>query len=145
MKSKVQSLVLAAVTLTSAIVSACTTIGAERVAGWPQLQVLVHYVPHSQMRDRCSKYVSFFMSPEACAEFDFAAKRCDLWFSADFPVTASVIEHEKKHCLGYEHAGENGLRELLSQYLAAQPSNPGASASQGSSAGLSNSASGAGL
>ncbi len=125
-------------------IAACTTIGAEHVANWPQLEVHEHYVPHSEMRDRCSKYVSFLMSPEACAEFDFAAKRCDLWFSADFPAPAYILEHERQHCLGYEHVGENGLRELLAHYLAAQQSNPGPSASQGSSAAPSRSTSGAG-
>jgi hypothetical protein len=143
MKFMAQSLGLAAMTLLSAMVCACTTIGAERVADWPQLEVREHYVPHAEMRDRCSKYVSFFMSPEACAEFDFAARRCDLWFSADFPPGRHIIEHERQHCLGYEHVGEHGLRELLVQYMAAQ-SAAGPSASQGSSAALSRSTSAAG-
>jgi hypothetical protein len=136
MKFMAQSLGLAAMTLLSAIVCACTTIGAERVADWPQLEVREHYVPHAEMRDRCGKYVSFFMSPEACAEFDFAALRCDLWFSADFPPAAYVIEHERQHCRGYEHAGEHELRAILAQYLAALQPETG-SASQGPSSHVS--------
>jgi hypothetical protein len=67
------------------LLSGCTMIGEERVEGWPELQIVEHYVPHHVMRERCMKYVPLLMSPEACAEFDFVANRCDLWFSADFP------------------------------------------------------------
>ena len=99
--------------------TACTTIGEERVEGWPELRVVEHYVPHQVMRERCAKYVPLLMSPEACAEFDFASGRCDLWFSADFPPPRFIVEHERQHCLGYEHAGESGLREILANHLAA--------------------------
>jgi len=91
-------------------------IGGERVEGWPSLQVVEHSVRHDEMRDRCSKYVGFGLSPEACAEFDFAARRCDIWYSADFPPQAFIIEHERQHCLGYEHAGEHQLRTYLREY-----------------------------
>ncbi len=126
----------AALALMSAIAAACTVIAGDPVIGWPELQTVEHYVPHHEMRERCSRYVGFGMLPEACAEFDFAAGRCDLWFSADFPPAAYVVEHERQHCRGYEHAGEHDLREILTRYLAAlQPETP--SASQGSSAHVS--------
>jgi hypothetical protein len=118
--------------LMSAIVAACAVIGGDPVTGWPELQKVEHYVPHHEMRERCSRYVSFGMAPEACAEFDFAAGRCDLWFSADFPPAPYVVEHERLHCQGYEHAGEHELRAILAQYLASLRADAG-SASQGSS------------
>lgn len=133
MKRWTQPLGIAAVALMSVLVTGCTTIGAERVAGWPQLEVFEHYVPHKEMRDRCGRYVSAGSSPEACAEFDFAAGRCDLWFSSDFPPARYVIEHERQHCLGYEHVGEHDLGNILSRYLAALPSDSPVSASQGPS------------
>ena len=118
---KTQPLSLAAVALISAMASACSTIGHERVAGWPLLETIEHYVPHSEMRNRCARYVPAGSSPEACAEFNFAAKRCDIWFSGDFPPAKYVIEHEREHCLGYEHAGEHEMRGILARYLASLP------------------------
>ena len=101
--------------LLAAIVCGCSTIGHEKVAGWPALRVVEHRVPNNVMRDRCMKYVGFGMSPEACAEFNFATGVCDIWLSADFPPAAWVVEHERDHCLGYEHAGEHELRNILAR------------------------------
>jgi hypothetical protein len=94
----------------------CAVIGHQKVAGWPQLAVIEHYVPNKAMRDRCAQYVGFGMSPEACAQFDFARGRCDIWYSADFPPGSYVITHEREHCLGYEHEGETGMAEALARY-----------------------------
>jgi hypothetical protein len=99
---------------------ACTSIGHEKVEGWPQLTVVEHYVPHHVMRDRCVKYTPFGSSPEACAEFNLAERRCDLWFSADFPPPKAFIEHERMHCAGYDHVGETNMRDYLARYQAAQ-------------------------
>lgn len=104
--------------LLCALLAACTVIGTERVQGWPQMQVIEHYVPHARMRDKCAQYVGFGESPMACAEFDFAAKRCDIWYSADFPPQDFIKDHERKHCLGYEHAGEHEMAAMLRNYLA---------------------------
>jgi hypothetical protein len=98
---------------------ACTAIGGTPVPGWPELQIVEHHVPHSAMRDHCERYVGFGQSPAACAEFDFPASRCDIWYSVDFPPQQFIIEHERLHCRGYEHIGEHHLREALSRYRAA--------------------------
>ena len=126
----------AALALMGAIAAACTVIAGDPVAGWPELQRVEHSVPHHEMRERCARYVGFGMAPEACAEFNLAARRCDLWFSADFPPAPQVIEHERQHCRGYEHAGEHGLQAILAQYLASDHGDAG-SASQGSSSNVS--------
>ena len=94
----------------------CTIVGHERVAGWPQLAVYEHYVPEAELRNRCAQYVAFGMSPQACAEFDFSRLRCDLWFSADFPPTRSMIEHERLHCQGYDHVGMRTMEGILARY-----------------------------
>ena len=101
--------------LLAAILCGCSTIGHEKVAGWPALRVVEHHVSNNVMRDRCAKYVGFGMSPEACAEFNFAAGVCDIWLSADFPPAAYVVEHERDHCLGYEHVGEHELGNILAR------------------------------
>jgi hypothetical protein len=100
-------------------ISACTTVGHEKVEGWPSLQIVEHYVPHETMVKRCSRYVGFAMVPLACAEFDFAAARCHIWFSAEYPPSADIVEHEKLHCRGYDHVGETKMQEFLARHVAA--------------------------
>jgi len=100
-------------------VAACTVIGGEPVPGWPELKIVEHYVPHGSMREHCERYMAFGQSPAACAEFDFRANRCDIWYSADFPPQDFIIEHERQHCRGYEHVGEHRMREALQRYRAA--------------------------
>jgi len=100
---------------------ACTIIGHEKVEGWPRLTVVEHYVPHHVMRDVCVKYTPFGASPEACAEFNLVERRCDLWFSADFPPPAAFVKHERMHCEGYDHVGETNMRNFLRSYVEQQP------------------------
>lgn len=100
----------------SCLASGCTVIGHEKVANWPALEIVEHHVAHKQMRDRCAKYVGFAASPEACAEFDFTTGRCDIWFSADFPPSPYVVEHERLHCAGNDHVGSRAMKALLSTY-----------------------------
>lgn len=116
---------LAAVLL---LASGCTIIGHERVDGWPHLQIVEHHVPHHAMRERCAKYAPPMMSPEACAEFYFAEGECHLWFSADFPPTREIVAHERLHCRGFEHVGENAMAGFLASWRASLPASVGASA-----------------
>ncbi|MCI3951584.1 MAG: hypothetical protein K0R53_1081 [Burkholderiales bacterium] len=94
----------------------CTMIGHEKVADWPELQVREHHVAHHVMRDKCSKYVAFGMSPDACAEFNLHAGTCDIWYSADFPPGPSIIDHERLHCRGYDHIGGDVLRRAVAAW-----------------------------
>ena len=106
--------------LTLFLFSACTTIGHEKVEGWPKLTVIEHYVPHHEMRDRCVKYTAWGASPEACAEFNLVERRCDIWFSADFPPPPAFVKHERMHCDGYDHEGETNMRDFLRAYVEQQ-------------------------
>jgi hypothetical protein len=114
--------------LLAMLLAACTMIGHEKVAGWPALDIVEHYVPEADMRSRCAKYVAFGMSPQACAEFDFAARRCDLWFSADFPPTAAMVEHERLHCRGYDHLGMGTMAGMLARHQGHPSASSGATA-----------------
>ena len=96
--------------------SACTIVGHQRVEGWPELKVVEHYVSHPEMRDRCVKYTAFGMSPEACAEFDFINRTCHIWYSADFPPTQWIIDHERLHCEGYDHIGSTSMRAMVARF-----------------------------
>ena len=117
--------------LLAALLAGCTAIGHERVEGWPALEIVEHYVPHHEMRDRCVRYTGFGMSPEACAEFDLVHRKCHIWFSADFPPQPFIVEHERLHCAGYDHVGSKAMAGWLRLYQAAQP--PGPSAAAGAS------------
>ena len=115
--------------LLAALAAGCSIVGHEQVQGWPQLEIVEHYVPQAQMRDRCAPYVGFGMTPEACAEFDLANGKCHLWFNGDSPVQEFIVKHERLHCAGYDHVGSTNMARFLQQHVARQ----GASAAAGSS------------
>jgi len=108
--------VLAAVFVATS--AACTSIGHEKVEGWPELEIIEHRVSSDEMYQRCSKYVAFGMLPMACAEFNLATRRCDIWLVKDF-APKNIVEHERLHCLGYDHVGETAMRDFLVRYRAA--------------------------
>lgn len=116
--------------LLAALLAGCSAIAHQRVGGWPELQVVEHYVPHAEMRDRCMRYVGFGASPEACAEFDLAGRKCHVWYSADFPPQRFIREHERLHCAGYDHAGSTGMQRFLQHHLATGGANAAAGASR---------------
>ena len=74
------------------LVTACSTIEHQRVDGWPQLEIVEHYVPYREMQERCVRYVGFGMAPEACAEFDLPARKCHIWYSADPPCDGCALQ-----------------------------------------------------
>ena len=93
----------------------CTTIDPEnRVQGWPQLTVVEHYVPAAQMRARCDRYAGAFMLPLACAEFFLDRGECHLWF--DENPHPSVVQHERMHCLGYGHPGDDTMHKIFADW-----------------------------
>jgi len=103
--------------LLAATLSACTTVGHERVEGWPELQIVEHRVSASEMYERCRKYVGFGMLPMACAEFNLATRRCDIWLVGSF-APRSIVEHERLHCQGHDHAGATSMRDFLARWNA---------------------------
>jgi len=119
-----------ALAILAALAAGCSINSKERIAGWPELEVVEHYVAHAEMRDRCAKYVGMGMQPEACAEFNLKQRRCDIWFSRDFPPQRWIVAHEREHCAGYDHMGSTAMRDLLQRYLAASgsPTNMGSAA-----------------
>ena len=91
----------------------------EKVEGWPQLQIVENYVSTYELNNVCAPYAGFGSSPLACAQFYFAEGRCVLWFSAEFPPTRDLLEHERLHCRGYDHVGETTMRDFLAGYRTA--------------------------
>lgn len=90
----------------------CSTIDhAPAPTDWPALKVVERRVSHAQMRDTCSAFVPWYLSPEACAVIRFNDRVCTITISADFPPSRSVLEHEREHCAGHDHPGETTLRD----------------------------------
>ena len=104
--------------LFAAASAACSTVGHEKVEGWPDLMIVEHHVSAGEMYERCRKYVAFGMLPMACAEFNLATRRCDIWYMQGF-APRSVVEHERLHCQGHDHVGETSMRDFLARYRAA--------------------------
>jgi hypothetical protein len=104
--------------LFAAASAACSSVGHEKVEGWPELAIVEHRVSAGEMYERCKKYVAFGMLPMACAEFNLATKRCDIWLVEGF-ATRSIVEHERLHCQGHDHVGETAMRDFLTRYRAA--------------------------
>jgi len=119
-----------ALVLLAALLTGCSAIEHQRVEGWPELEVVEHFVPHREMQDRCVKYVGFGMSPEACAEFDLAARKCHVWYSADPLPMGFIRKHERLHCAGYDHVGSTGMGQFLHQYQLRYPESAAAGASR---------------
>jgi hypothetical protein len=101
------------------LLGACSTVGHERVEGWPELTIVEHRVSASEMYDRCRKYVGFGALPMACAEFNLATRRCDIWLIQGF-APRSIVEHERLHCRGHDHVGETSMRDFLARWQAYQ-------------------------
>jgi len=115
-----------ALVLLAALLTGCSAIEHQRVEGWPELEVVEHFVPHREMQDRCVKYVGFGMSPEACAEFDLAARKCHIWYGGDSRPPGFIRRHERLHCAGYDHLGSTGMQRFLDQYTARYPASAAA-------------------
>jgi hypothetical protein len=89
----------------------------EKVAGWPQLRVFEHYVPHVEMQARCARYVARYGARAlACAEFTFSEGRCDIWYSRELGLQPELIRHERLHCAGYDHAGDDAMAKMLAAW-----------------------------
>lgn len=107
----------AALVLAMIATAGCATIGHERVEGWPELVVTEYRVSAAEMRARCSKYTGFLQVPLACAEYNLATLRCDIWLDEGF-APAWVLEHERLHCAGFDHPGSTAMRDFLRRWEA---------------------------
>ena len=89
----------------------------EKVAGWPELRVFEHYVPHVEMQGRCARYVVRYGGrPLACAEFNFSEGRCDIWYSRELGAQPELVQHERLHCAGHDHTGEYEMAHMYENW-----------------------------
>ena len=97
--------------------SACHTMIDEhsRIADWPDLQVRDNVVSFAEVVRRCGKYTSIVSwPPVACAEIHFDTRICNIWRMED--ADSFVMEHERAHCNGYQHPGDDTLAQAWKAY-----------------------------
>ena len=113
-----QRAVLGFAAFTLACLSGCATMDShQRVAGWPELKVVEHHVSHVEMRNRCDPYVAAWMSAEGCTLFFLDLGEAHIYVSKEFP-SQPVLEHERLHAAGYDHAGSVGMQGILKDWKA---------------------------
>jgi hypothetical protein len=87
----------------------CTTIDQNnRVEGWPEMDIVEHKVSFDDVQTKCGAYVGWGQWPMACATFYFRQAKCVIWYAFDWS-----LEHERQHCLGFDHIGSNDMRAML--------------------------------
>ena len=101
---------------------ACTTIDAHKApdVDFPTLNIIEHHVGGDVVLQQCYKYVPLWLKllggiPEGCAEVYFDLNECHIWVRSDFP-SPSVLEHERLHCKGYDHPGDDTINKAWLQY-----------------------------
>jgi hypothetical protein len=105
-----------AVLLLSGALAGCSVMnGHEKVAGWPELKIIEHHVPHAEMRDRCQRAVSLFASPEGCTYFYLDRSEAHIYVSKEFP-NEMVLRHERLHAVGYDHIGSKNMLRMLENW-----------------------------
>jgi len=98
-----------------ALVAGCAVTAIDHESGppedWPALAVTVH--ERAPEFDTACKVSSHAMPVLGCTVANFERRTCNIYlrFSAD-----AVLDHERLHCLGYDHAGEAGLRTAWARY-----------------------------
>lgn len=75
---------------------------------WPELEVRVVRATQAEAIDACKLSVSFADVVRGCAIANFYIGRCYIFLVSDDP---SILEHEKLHCIGYDHPGESVMRD----------------------------------
>jgi len=99
-----------------ALLAGCTTMisSSPPPSDWPELQVVAILAPVDEMLSVCRKYGS----EVACALIDFDRRRCTIVFRDDRPVDKFVSAHEREHCRGKDHPGEDTLRRAWEAWKA---------------------------
>lgn len=89
-------------------VTSCSSIDVARGApsDWPELRVVVHKSGF-MAKHECNGLIG------GCATVDFCSKRCDIYLQID---SAAIEAHERKHCAGYDHPGDDTMRSAWERY-----------------------------
>lgn len=105
--------------LSLAFLAGCaTTIDMTRPppVDWPKLEIKVAKVTEQQARMLCPR-ADVVLYTNACTILAFAHGACYVYLASSDP---EVLDHERKHCLGYDHPGESTMRDLWAMYKRTQ-------------------------
>lgn len=90
----------------------CSTIDPQnKVDGWPELEIIERKVSFDAVQEKCGQYVGWGQWPMACATFYFNQAKCVIWYAFDWS-----LDHERQHCLGFDHVGSNDMRAMLKDW-----------------------------
>ena len=78
-------------------------------ADWPLLAVKYYEMSIDDIATRCPNVVL----PVGCAVVNFALSECYVYTATSTPW---IVEHEEKHCLGYDHYGDSTMRDAWKQW-----------------------------
>jgi hypothetical protein len=73
-------------------------------ADWPELRIVIHRHMNEQ---RCSGLIM------GCTVPDFCERRCNVYLTSSSPW---VEAHERSHCAGYDHPGDDTMKALWTSY-----------------------------
>ena len=127
-----------------AALAGCTTLAyVAAPPDFPALRVVEHALPNVAFKDKCGPSVrtghhvatgvaallmgatvpyavlaaAIGPTVEACAELDFKAGECRVYYSADFPPGETILRHEReKRCKGYDNPGDDAVRGAWAAY-----------------------------
>lgn len=77
-------------------------------ADWPELAIEIRDVSPDVMALNCPKTASRISAGRlwGCSAISFCARRCRIFLSVpNEQKRGEVLEHERGHCLGYDHYG----------------------------------------
>jgi hypothetical protein len=83
----------------------------EPVADWPQLKIVEHHVGQQEVREQCVRFAPPLTTAAGCTLFYFDRREAHIYVSKDFP-DPEVLEHERLHAAGYDHAGSDAMSRL---------------------------------
>jgi hypothetical protein len=90
-----------------------------RVPGWPELKVVEHELPFSEVYRACHPYIGPLEAPLACTVYYLDDGEAHIYVVKGLKF-GPIIEHERLHAAGYDHVGSSNLRDLLARWRAAK-------------------------
>jgi hypothetical protein len=105
-------------TILAAALCGCSTIDkTTRVEGWPELKVVEHDLSYKEMYRACRPYIRALDAPLACTVFYLDAGEAHIYVAKGLKF-GPVLDHERLHAAGYDHAGSHDMQKILAQWTA---------------------------
>lgn len=84
---------------------------------WPSLRVIEQKIGPDELARFCPRsYAAYGSRAASCARLDLSRGVCLIYTTSERP---DLLEHERAHCRGYDHAGETTMRDAWQAHKAA--------------------------